>query len=273
MAQAQADVDWSDDNLDHAKQFSVGENLAAGFGEGDDPFDSWYTDEKASYDKQKAEGVEHPKDTGHYTNIVGDVDVTGFAMSNSDYTGMSYVQTFNNSAWEGGIGLHGTITTGTLYTIDDYEAAFDAYYDGLMNADQAYRDAQAQVEAAKAALDKADTAATQAHAALDEAAKASERSKADATTAQSKLADATSRRRTPSRGWPPRTPRRQRPTRPPRTPRPRWTRPSRMPRPPRRPSSRPPTGSHRPRRTSTRPRRPTTRPWTPSRPRRTVWTR
>ena len=28
MAQAQADVDWSDDHIDHAKQFAIGENLA-----------------------------------------------------------------------------------------------------------------------------------------------------------------------------------------------------------------------------------------------------
>ena len=104
MAQAQADVDWSDndDSEGHAKQFNVGENLAWGY---NDPFDGWYTDEKASYDKQKAEGVEHPQGTGHYTNIVNpNYDVTGFAISrtNTEYMGpdtVTHGQTFNNSAW------------------------------------------------------------------------------------------------------------------------------------------------------------------------------
>ena len=71
--------------------------------------------------------MEHPQGTGHYTNIVNpNYDVTGFAISrtNTEYMGpdtVTHGQTFNNSAWEGGIGLHGTITTGTLYTIDEYE--------------------------------------------------------------------------------------------------------------------------------------------------------
>lgn len=196
MAQAQADVDWSDDNFNHAKQFNVGENLAWFY---DDPFDGWYTAEKKSYDEQKAEGVEHPKDTGHYTNIVDSgYDVSGFALSgtysdNVYENTVTYGQTFNTSAWEGGVGLHGIITIGTMYTVDEYEKAFDAYYDGLVNADQAYKDAQAKVEAAKAALDKADTASEQARTALDAASKAAERSKADRTQAETKLADATAK--------------------------------------------------------------------------------
>lgn len=171
MAQAQADVDWADndDTEGHPKQFSIGENLAWFY---DDPFDGWYTAEKKSYDEQKAEGVEHPKDTGHYTNIVDSgYDVTGFALSgtysdNVYENTVTYGQTFNTSAWEGGVGLHGIITIGTMYTVDEYEKAFDAYYDGLVNADQAYKDAQA---------------------------KAAERSKADRTQAETKLADATAK--------------------------------------------------------------------------------
>ena len=200
MAMSQADVDWSDDNYNHAKQYVIGENLAWGY---DDPFDGWYTDEKASYDKQKAEGVEHPQGTGHYTNIVNSYcDATGFALSGS-YSDDAYEndvthgQVFSHCSGDDNIVIAGSqgniVSVGTLYTIDDYEAAFDAYYDGLMNADQAYKDAQARVEAAKAALDKADAAATEAHAALDEAAKASEQSRTERTEAQSKLADATSK--------------------------------------------------------------------------------
>lgn len=171
MAQAQADVDWADndDTEGHPKQFSIGENLAWFY---DDPFDGWYTAEKKSCDEQKAEGVEHPKDTGHYTNIVDSgYDVTGFALSgtysdNVYENTVTYGQTFNTSAWEGGVGLHGIITIGTMYTVDEYEKAFDAYYDGLVNADQAYKDAQA---------------------------KAAERSKADRTQAETKLVDATAK--------------------------------------------------------------------------------
>ena len=97
MARAQADVDWSDDNLDHAMQFNMGENLAWGY---DDPFDGWYTDEKASYDKQKAEGVEHPQGTGHYTNIIEpNYDITGFAVSQNGDMGITHGQTFKVSSW------------------------------------------------------------------------------------------------------------------------------------------------------------------------------
>lgn len=134
MAQAQADVDWSDndDSEGHAKQFNVGENLAWGY---NDPFDGWYTDEKASYDKQKAEGVEHPQAPA--TTPTSSTPTTTSPVSPSlaptpstwapTPSPMARRSTTAHGGWHR---LHGTITIGTLYTIDEYEAAFDAYYDG-----------------------------------------------------------------------------------------------------------------------------------------------
>lgn len=59
MAMSMANVDWSDDNIGHSGQFNVGENMAWGY---KDPFDGWYTTEKANYEKDMTDGVLDGKD-------------------------------------------------------------------------------------------------------------------------------------------------------------------------------------------------------------------
>ena len=72
MAMAEADTNWSSQHLGHAQQFNVGENLSWGY---KDPFDGWYTEEKAEYDSGNIAGA------GHYLNIIN---------SSYKYTGFAY---------------------------------------------------------------------------------------------------------------------------------------------------------------------------------------
>ena len=75
MAIAELDVNWSGINYEHAEVFYVAENLAWGYA---DPFEGWYTEEKAIYDAGES------GETGHYTNIISSsYAVTGFAVSTS----------------------------------------------------------------------------------------------------------------------------------------------------------------------------------------------
>jgi hypothetical protein len=121
MAAAEADANWSDSTKTHAYQFNIGENLAWGY---IDPFDGWYTDEKAIYDDWQASGLTwseycaaHPdqdNQTGHYTNIVySGYTVTGFAISSTNST---FCQTFDNSA-----------NGATTYTVAEYRALLEAW--------------------------------------------------------------------------------------------------------------------------------------------------
>lgn len=118
---------------------SAGENLAWG---GGSPYtrsgSSWYTSEKAIYDKDPSgnSGV-----VGHYTNLMDkDFLYTGFASGtkNAAY-GIVHEQEF----WGG--------TTDTAYTYEEYLARFMKYYNGLQdakeNGSQEARDALAKAEA------------------------------------------------------------------------------------------------------------------------------
>lgn len=79
------DEDWNEnDGVHHKMQFGVGENLDSS---GDDPFDIWYTDEKADYEEQKADGIAHPVGVGHYLAIIhSHYTATGFADGSSNNT-------------------------------------------------------------------------------------------------------------------------------------------------------------------------------------------
>lgn len=106
MAMSMANVDWSDDNIGHSGQFDVGENMAWGY---KDPFDGWYTTEKANYEKDMTDGVLDGQDkdgnavgeTGHYLNVVNkSYAVTGFAISQNGTLGYgtTHGQTFQYAA-------------------------------------------------------------------------------------------------------------------------------------------------------------------------------
>lgn len=118
---------------------SAGENLSWG---GGSPYTrsgfSWYTSEKAIYDKDPSgnSGV-----VGHYTNLMNKGFLyTGFASGtkNASY-GIVHAQEF----WGG--------TTDTEYTYEEYLARFMKYYNGLKdakeNGSQEARDALAKAEA------------------------------------------------------------------------------------------------------------------------------
>ena len=106
MAIAQSDLNWSDKNIAHSEQFNVGENLSWNY---KDPFDGWYTAEKA-------------EKGGHYLNIVKKEYVTtGFAVCTAGrsrkYT-VSHGQVFQFSAKE-------------TFTVDQYEKRFRSYSDSI----------------------------------------------------------------------------------------------------------------------------------------------
>lgn len=54
MAQAMADADYANNNVNHPLQFPASENLAWGY---TDPFNGWYDTEKSMYEKDMSDGV------------------------------------------------------------------------------------------------------------------------------------------------------------------------------------------------------------------------
>lgn len=114
MACAQVNINWSDTNMGHSKFFNVGENLAWGYM---DPFDGWYTMEKAEYES----GVSDFQKVGHYLNIINpSYKTTGFAISfdNNGFGNISFGQTFSKN-----------ITSGV--TVDEYRKQIEKYVIGI----------------------------------------------------------------------------------------------------------------------------------------------
>ncbi|MCI6638854.1 MAG: S-layer homology domain-containing protein [Lachnospiraceae bacterium] len=115
MACEEADVNWSKDNIAHAKQFNMGENLAWGM---PDPFSGWYDQEKAAYES----GITDPNKIGHYLNIIDpSYGTTGFAITNlgSNPYGVTMGQAFH---WSGG---------SEAYTTKQYRDRIASYFDYL----------------------------------------------------------------------------------------------------------------------------------------------
>ena len=158
MAVAQAqdsyymyDKDWNETATTHVLQFmSQAENLDLS---GDDPFDAWYTEEKESYDDQKADGVAKPKGCGHYLNIIrSGYTATGFADGDANDTSYrNQVFIFDDTIYP----IDGNVSEfpiGPTYTPAEYLKRLDdyqAWYDGLL-ADR--KAASKAVDKAKAAL-------------------------------------------------------------------------------------------------------------------------
>ncbi|MCT2879054.1 hypothetical protein EFM19_08090, partial [Lactobacillus delbrueckii] len=100
------------------------ENLAGGYS---DPLDGWYTEEKAIYDAHGS-GV-----TGHYTNC----------MDNYQYVGLVLDQSTGTSAADFGRSKDETSQSGTLVSVDEFEAALNSYvasYESALNAAKAAYD-------------------------------------------------------------------------------------------------------------------------------------
>ncbi|MBQ5335477.1 MAG: hypothetical protein J6Z45_05980 [Oscillospiraceae bacterium] len=151
MAIAQSNLNWSDKNIQHSKQFNVGENLSWNY---KDPFKGWYDDEKAT-------------NGGHYLNIINETYVTtGFAVCTAGRSGkysVSHGQVFEFSADK-------------TYTVDEYEKRFRSYSDSisairkqLSSLKSAADTAAQQTKTCSAALTKKQAAVRQAEAAYNAA--------------------------------------------------------------------------------------------------------
>ena len=162
MAQAMADADYANNNVNHPLQFPASENLAWGY---TDPFNGWYDTEKSMYEKDMSDGVldckasdgkpVNPCAYGHYTTLVNtDFTLTGFGVSqNGNITGIggnTHSQLFTENA--NGIGSD----AGRIMDVDAYLADLTAYRDSLTGADAAYQTALSKSE--QAAQDASDAA-------------------------------------------------------------------------------------------------------------------
>ncbi|MBR2521555.1 MAG: leucine-rich repeat protein, partial [Coriobacteriales bacterium] len=194
MAKAQADANYSDTELSHARQFNVGENLAWNYGS--NPFIQWYDNEKVYFDNAWAsitggsasdapvgaeakswydshesevnaylENAYPNKSVGHYMNVINSsYGTTGFAIctrgSMSNWN--TYGQVFNFNSSDG-------------MSVDEYEQRFLAYYDlvcGDLVAQEeamALSEAEAAVSDMQAALESCIGTKDAALAALDDA--------------------------------------------------------------------------------------------------------
>lgn len=90
--------------------------------------DGWYWGEKRNYVSQQAgetwNGRSNNGETGHYINLIGDYNVTGYAAStdpNARYQ-PTHIQVFAKQA---------TFNTGEAYTVDEYEQRFMDYYNSV----------------------------------------------------------------------------------------------------------------------------------------------
>lgn len=206
MAIGMANTDYANENIGHPQQFKTAENLAWGY---TDPFDAWYTQEKANYDAFQAgkvgddgTGCPYPNNmngkvyyqTGHYLNIIDDSwEITGFGVSqNGSSYGLTYGQEF---LWNNGV--VSSLLIGRVMSASDYLADLTAYKSSLENADQTYKDAQAAADAAAANVKTAESKLaadkTTAQQAADELAAAQQTAKEKAAavdTAQKTYDDA-----------------------------------------------------------------------------------
>ena len=111
MATAQADANYSTNNIAHAVQFDVAENLAWGY---PNPYTGWYDAEKAEYQS----GVREFMSIGHYINLVNSsYGITGFAYARGGMYGYVHGQTF---LW--------STSSQKAYTYDEYYNRFMEYY-------------------------------------------------------------------------------------------------------------------------------------------------
>ena len=171
MAMVQANYAAQPGHDNHNYQYDAGENLAWGTADWD-PYDGWYTAEKETYDAAVKSGdypdlaklsaydvfLKYPdlyQQVGHYLNIVS-TDYVSTGMAYSGYSTGSYGNGASSQEFLNEWFLHSS--TDTVFDASVYRAKVEAYVNQIKSAQSTYEDALKQVEAAKAALDKADTA-------------------------------------------------------------------------------------------------------------------
>ena len=170
----------------HTQAYHVGENLSWGYS---NPFDGWYTEEKAEWKNGSTSGV------GHYMNIVDQLPKgtenptagTGFAVHKSAPTyGIAHGQVFHTTSGYAQYNptvIYSTSEFRTRWFNPYYQAQIDAgmfgtaaetkaaHQEALAKAKAAVAAAQQEFNDAQAKLDKANAALTKATQARDAARK------------------------------------------------------------------------------------------------------
>ncbi len=155
MAFAMWNANWSDTHGAHAgvRSYRSHECLAWG---ADDPFDAWYTQEKALADAGDAAGS---KDYGYITSKSN--VVAGYAVATHGVAGGAVGYNCHSQL------LAEIVQDGeATYTVDEYEALLKNWVEGKRKA---VSDAQAALDTAQAALAAAQAACDAAQAALEAA--------------------------------------------------------------------------------------------------------
>lgn len=165
------------------------ENLAWG-PSGYDPYNGWWTEEKAKYDA----GNRNWEETGHYQNMANaNSTSTGVAVAQGDPTyGNAWAQEFTVKDWvhlwneDGTVGLKDTPDR----TAAEFRASVEAYVTSIRNAQSDYQNALKAVEQAKAALDAANGRSETADKALQAAQTAADEAARTVTENAAKLSQA-----------------------------------------------------------------------------------
>ena len=129
MAIAESNLNWTDEHMESANQFDEAENFI--FDEGN-PFSEWYDTEK-----------EH--DGEHFQRFLNDKYVlTGFAYCTAKRSGehdFSHLQVFSGKTEE------------TVYTVDEYEAMFDEFFNAAKGTEAELNTLMKEAETAKSKAD------------------------------------------------------------------------------------------------------------------------
>lgn len=186
MAMAEANSDWSKNNIDHSHVFAVTENLSWGYS---DPVGIWYS-EKSLWDEAVKKDpslakltpyqvmLKNPNlygQTGHYLNML-DPGIKTMGAGTNTNPSSRYGRT---DSWT----ASASTTGGVTQSVSTYIAEFNKYYDALKQAPQNYQKALDDLDAAKSATNKALQT-------YNNNAKALEAAKQDATQAEKAYLDA-----------------------------------------------------------------------------------
>lgn len=159
MAVAQANANHAKTNIDHARVYATGENLAWGYGEENtsgSPYRGWYDEEKAEY----LAGNNNFSDVGHYKNIVeGRYTVTGFAVGTDGLYSTAFAQEFSDKVRN--------VQDEVQMTVSEFEQSFNSYYNNLKSVDSQHKALQDALKNASSSTTKDDTLLKQTLALLN----------------------------------------------------------------------------------------------------------
>ena len=158
---------YTNPDADDAIGAGVGTEISA-WGYGTDPYRGWYTEEKQVYDYRKQYYAEHGTwptteetakalginvrwvQTGHYVIVSSDRECVGLGYNTSkeNYLRDTAVSNLGRRGWGE---VNGEMVRENSYSIDEYRALFDAYYNEVMSAlTNAQNDLTAKQDALKA---------------------------------------------------------------------------------------------------------------------------